>query len=686
MSPLRARTFTALLLVVSVLALPGCGGGGGGGSSSNGGLTFTPDKTSISFVFDQGQVPSSQTVTISATGQYSGILYIAATLSGPGINTTIPIAISGTTGVATISVASGLAAGSYSGQLNLLACSDSACQHQLGNSPVTISYSITVNGIIVAPADVAVTIGGDSTTAALSGSAAINVSGGPAIGWSASSNMPWLVLTSSSGQTGGSLNFSIDPSMFASMPNGTASAARVTLTPTSGASKTTASFNVNLNKNLPQVTSLAPYVQLTGKTARVILRGSGFSTVASLAARLAIQGSTVSSVTPVNDTEVIAQFAPLSAGSHTVSISNAFSETTATSTVVAVDAPVYTYAAVPTQGYPRSLAYDPERGSIYAANTTTGQFMRFHYAAGAWTTTSISTPGNAYDVGLSVDGSSLIAAYGTLGSTGTVQRLDPTTLAPVGPSNALLGLVPENNSLGFGIPTTNDARTWLPEGRMSYITPQSDTPTPLTPASGSVGTDFYYGPWFAVSRDGERLIITQSSGVSPAPPMLYMNAADSVIRQNPAGLTFSYYFSLSETGDRVLFDNATLRDGAFNLVGAVAAPPAISGQPSYAGISGVVTPDGSRVYLLAYTAKALDDPSITPRVFVFDATTAQPTLPLLGYFDIPDYPNCNTAPATTNGCLSAQTAAAISLDGQTLFFGGATYLLVVPVPATLSTG
>ncbi|HEX4269599.1 MAG TPA: hypothetical protein VHY36_17055 [Steroidobacteraceae bacterium] len=685
MNPSRARTFFALLLVAaSGLALSGCGGGGGGGSNgggvSGGGLTFTADKTSISFDSDQNQVAPPQTVTITATGQYTGPLYIAATVTGTGLVSTIPIEISGTTGTAQISAVTGLAPGTYSGQLDLLACSDAACAHQLGNSPVVISYSVTVNGVLVQPADASVSVGAETTPADLSGSVAINLSGGPAITWSASSNAPWLVLTNSSGQTGGSLSYSIDQTALAPLPNATVSSAQVTIVPASGGSKTSVSFNVNLNKNLPQITSLAPYVQLTGQTARVILRGSGFNTVTSLATRLSIQGATISSLTPVNDTEVIALFAPLSAGAHTVSVSNALGDSTATATVLAVDPPVYTYAALPTQGSLRSLAYDPERGSVYAANTTAQQFMSFHYAGGTWSVTSVSAPG-AYDVGLSADGTALFAVSSTGPST-TIQQLDPLTLMSVDSTMISGGPVPGFTTLGFGIPTTNDARTWLPTGNLSFATPQSLTPNPFTPPTSSVVTDFYGGPWFAVSRDGERLIITQSAEVTPAPPMLYMNAADSVIRQNPAGLTFSYYFSVSETGDRVLFDNVTLRDGSFNLVGA-ATLPTLSGQPSYYAVDGQVTPDGSRVYILAYTTAAATDPSITPRVFVFDATAAQANLTFLGYFDIPDYPGC--APNESN-CVSNTMAGAISLDGRTLFFGGEHYFIVAPVPATLSTG
>jgi hypothetical protein len=191
--------------------VPGGGGGGSnGGGVSGGGLTFTADKSSISFDFDQNQVAPLQTVTITATGQYTGPLYIAATVTGTGLVSTIPIQISGNTGTAQISAITGLAPGSYSGQLDLLACSDSACAHQLGNSPVVISYSVTVNGVLVQPADAAVSVGGETTPADLSGSVAINLSGGPAITWSASSNASWLVLANSSGQTGASLSYSID--------------------------------------------------------------------------------------------------------------------------------------------------------------------------------------------------------------------------------------------------------------------------------------------------------------------------------------------------------------------------------------------------------------------------------------------------------------------------------------------
>jgi hypothetical protein len=101
-----------------------------------------------------------------------------------------------------------------------------------------------------------------------------------------------------------------------------------------------------------------------------------------------------------------------------------------------------------------------------------------------------------------------------------------------------------------------------------------------------------------------------------------MNAADSVVHANPAGLSFSCYFSMSETGNRVLFDNLDLRDGSFNLIGRVTLPTASPPSQSYWARYGLVSLDGSRVYALSYRNDATSQPTLTPRVFVFDASAA----------------------------------------------------------------
>src|SRR5262249_51709518 len=140
----------------------------------------------------------------------------------------------------------------------------------------------------------------------------------------------------------------------------------------------------------------------------VILRGSGFSSIASLTSRVNMPGGTLTNAVLVNDTEVVAYFAALSAGPYTVNVSDALGVQTHTGHVVAVDAPSYTYTAIATGGSLRTLAYDPERDSLYAANTGTGEIMSFHHSGSSWTQSSL-TFNLAYDVGLTLDGSGLWA-------------------------------------------------------------------------------------------------------------------------------------------------------------------------------------------------------------------------------------------------------------------------------------
>jgi hypothetical protein len=217
------------------------------------------------------------------------------------------------------------------------------------------------------------------------------------------------------------------------------------------------------------------------------------------------------------------------------------------------------------------------------------------------------------------------------------------------------------------IHSTNDGRSWLTVGStwndMAYFDAPSEQLTIVRPP---MQTTFHSGPWYAMSRDGERLIIIQSGSISSDPPALYRDAAEDEVHINPAGLTFTYRMSLSDDGSRFAHDNLVVRDRDFALIGQI---PTLTG---YFVISSVLSPDGSRLYGVAYPNNVGGG---SARVYVFDTSSrpANGELPVLGHYDLSDYPSC-----FGSSCDSAVVHMAITPDGNNLFIAGGERLLVVP--------
>jgi len=128
----------------------GSSGGGGGGDNPNppvsGKIRFTADKTSLTFDLQESiGFYGPQIVTITASGDFNGTLYVAAVVEGQGIDPDITLSISGLQGTFTINPAAGLAVGDYTGRIKLMGCSDANCTHQVGNSPLYVSYTTHVH-------------------------------------------------------------------------------------------------------------------------------------------------------------------------------------------------------------------------------------------------------------------------------------------------------------------------------------------------------------------------------------------------------------------------------------------------------------------------------------------------------------------------------------------------------------
>jgi len=152
-------TRISLRLGISFLALTlvsSCGGGGGGGGGngpSPGGVHFTLNPTSVSASYFQNeQRPTMQTVA-TASGNLPAQLFIGAVDEGTSIDPQIGVVLSGQQGTFQMMPRAGLAPGTYTGRLRLMACTSAACTTQVGNSPLFLPYTITVKqDLSVSPA------------------------------------------------------------------------------------------------------------------------------------------------------------------------------------------------------------------------------------------------------------------------------------------------------------------------------------------------------------------------------------------------------------------------------------------------------------------------------------------------------------------------------------------------------
>lgn len=545
------------------------------------------------------------------------------------------------------------------------------------HSSVTVPVTFTVGHGLVAPATALHTANAESSAASLTGTAPVNLAAGPALGWTATSNAAWLQLTTASGTTGGSLAYTIDPAGLQGLANFADHTAEVTIT-SSLAHVTPVTFAVTVRKRLPEVTGLGPYLLVSGRTSRVVVRGRGFSAVANVAGRLQASGLAVSNVTRISDTELTLDAAPAAATDARLSFSNALGIDGGGSTLRVVAPQAFAYAAIPSAGAKRAIVFDAQRRAVYAVNVDLNRLDRFRFDGSAWTADNLPVP-EILDAGLAPDGQSLVVTA----TPGTLRLLDPGTLASQFTLAHPGGFVRNLTYVSPGIVTTNNGRSWLPTGNggwnsFSYFDHATRTIQPSQLAV-SGNTSYYGGPWAFASRDGERMLVVQSASISPAPPMLVLDARDSLLRVNTAGMTFTYDAPMSDDGSRVLFDWRDLRDGNLNHLGSIS----LTGS-GYGALASALSPDGRRAYLLAYPdAAIMGYPTVLlPRVYVFDTTSITgDTVASLGHFDLAHYPTCTSQ---AYEC-SKRARTAISPDGSTLFFIGDAHLVVAPIPSGMQS-
>jgi len=557
------------------------------------------------------------------------------------------------------------------------------------SSAEQVPVTVTVGNGLITPADVLHTIDSETTSPSLSGTVDIDLVAGPPVNWVASSNVPWLTVTPS-GVTGSTLTYSIDPVWLSTAANFEDHVALVFIT-APGTVITPISFPVSVQRRLAEVSAVGARIQPAGVQTTLVVQGRGFAAITNPAARFAATGATPTSVQRVGDTKLVASFDSLSVGSHVVSVSNALQAATSTGSVLAVTPTPYAYDTVATGGSILHLAMDRETGTLYGvrrgATAAQGTLVIFRSGGGGWTADAPPIPLQGVDnVGVLLDGDVIVTT-----GPGSVRVFDRNTFS----ARHVLDLgCTGSHFRSQNLPVTLDGRAWLSQarinpgcagqplwGELGWYDKTLGTFQLFDPAVSFPGR-FANGPSFIMSRNGERLIMHLESNQT-SPPMVYLDMTEGVLHTTPQDQAAWFQFaSTSDDGSRMLFDHDRLLNDQFETVGRVSIPPYSLPfiDPALAAAS-VLSPDGSRAYVLTYPSSFLGQPttpaSPLPRVWVLDTTddVGDAPLPVLGYFELDDYPSCLQGVPC-----DFRARAEISLDAGTLFFAGDERLVVTPIP------
>jgi len=540
-----------------------------------------------------------------------------------------------------------------------------------GAPPVSVPVTYTVGqGRLTVEGNTTLTVRADTAAAALASDIAIGAPNMAPQAYTASTTSTWLTLSPGAGTTGGTpLHISVRAQEVLKLANFRSHTAEVTISPAANVIAPV-KFTVTLTKSLSEVHYVSPSTRLPGESGVYTLRGRGFDLVTNLVQSLNVTGAAPTQVTRVSDTELKVQLAGAAAGDVQFSIANAVGATTSMATLSVIPQGVFPYTALATPGAKGSLVFDARRQALYTANKADKTVMRFAWNGSAWSTASAPLP-NADSLALSPDGASLVATS----APRSIVLFDPLTLSQQASYDTVSVMADERNGKER-LAVTNSGRAYFRGSNggngLAYLDLLPRT-FGTEPIKGYYS--FYEAPYFSVSGDGSRVNIVQSPFPQSASTMLYMDSGNDMVLNNPSSVATWETAAQSLRGERFVEGTGKVWDRDFALVGNLVLPDA-----NYVGRTPVVSPDGARVYIMAYHNDIGYGGSQLPRVYVFDSRTrmtAGASLPLLGQFDLADFPTCRVI---ASSC-TMRALGTISPDGKTLFLIGDANLVVAPIPA-----
>ncbi|KPF48048.1 hypothetical protein IP87_18910 [beta proteobacterium AAP121] len=624
---------------------------------------FKASVNNLAFASAESVQPAAQTVALTLPAGVSAATYNVR-YSGPNAGW-LQVQPSGLT--YTVRPEADLLAGSYSADIEFDA---GATQPRL---TVRVQHVVS-EGLVVQPlVEARIT----STSPASANSGTVMVSAAPGVGpgtWTATSLSPWLRLASTTGALGTPLQWSIDPEGFKALPNGASTDAQVFVA--SGTTLTPQVLTLRLNKDVAEFQGIDTLAVLAGEPGEVLVYGRLLDE-AGLQQRLVASGFTPGALTVRSSKLLSVQVGALAAGNYTLTLPTASGLPTRTVQLQVLPAVDRGPQVVATTGLKAAPLWDPITQSLFVHNTSQSSVMRFQLfgsVAQPGATVSSRVIAGLMGIALSPDRRSVIA----ITATGTLLRLSTQDLTTQ--TSAELGrTVSESAWVGLPLVVTGDQRLLMSQGGqwagVLYADLETDRVLPL-PAGNFT---FYSGPWGRVSPNGQRALIVQTAGLSPAPPLLRRDAADGLLTPVVGNAPSFFYRAASDRrGTRWVLDGRVF---SYDMVeeGMLATVP----PDGWFGQEAVMSRDGSRTYL--YTRNAVLSQS---RIFVLDTSTprgAGYAYPVLGTLEPWLEPSCSDQ-VQSDSCNGYATRLVLTDDDRTLLAIGDRQLAVVPIPANLRGG
>lgn len=454
------------------------------------------------------------------------------------------------------------------------------------------------------------------------------------VDWSATSTANWLSMTPSIGDTATNNQFTVAliPAQLQTMNDGVYTT-QVTLT-SSDPNVADVTIPVQLNLNMPRVTSVTPYLGYTGVSDNVVLRGTGFTGIT--ASNITFGASAAVSVESLDDTAVRVVYPSLTAGDYSISVADAFGTANTSSAQLKIqDAPVLPDVDLSRSGTVERVVYDEQRQTIYVADSTNDAIERYYYNGTNWKTDSLAMAGIPFDMALTKDGQQLLVLL-----TANIVHINPDTFSitttiprPISITNSLdrIATLNDDNALialndSFKWPYLYDVNTHS----FSAIT---------APGFNGFGTDL------ASSADGQHVYVsTFNSGV-----VNYLSSYDASTESITVGPSIGTVTSTKTTrkGDKVIINRGgsfKVYDAGMNYLGQLPLADLLFGA--------VLSPDGAYAY-------GYIDSGTSPTLKTYDLSKTNSS----GEFT-------STSTLTLTNSLGTQPDMTISADGKILILAG----------------